>query len=117
MKAKERPQQLDGKTHKVSTGCGSLYVTVNMLDAKPFEIFAKLGKAGGCSACQTEGLTRCISIGLRAGVDVGEYVHTLKTISCNRPTFSDGLKISSCPDAIAQVIEEYLTKDNGKTDG
>jgi ribonucleoside-diphosphate reductase alpha chain len=111
MKAKERPKQLDGKTHKVATGCGSIYVTVNVDKGQVFEVFAKLGKAGGCSACQTEALTRSISIGLRAGVDVAEYCHTLSNISCNMPTFADGVKISSCPDAIAQVIKEYLPKE------
>jgi len=113
MKAQSRPKELNGKTHKVTTGCGSLYVTINVDENKQvFEVFAKLGKAGGCSACNTEALTRAISIGIRAGVDITEYWHTLVGVSCDRPTFTDGVKINSCPDAIAQVIEMYLV--NGK---
>lgn len=108
MRAKERPKQLEGKTHKIATGCGSLYVTVNVDDVGVFEVFAKLGKAGGCAACQTEALTRAISIGLRSGVELVEYYHTLVNISCNAPNFTEGKKIASCPDAIAQVIASYL---------
>lgn len=109
MKAKERPKSLAGKTEKISTGCGSLYVTVNLNEGKPFEIFAKLGKAGGCSACQTEALTRSISIGLRSGVDIAEYHKTLTGIHCKSATFSAGEQVLSCPDAIARVIKMYMT--------
>lgn len=111
MKAQERPKSLPGQTHKVTTGCGTLYVNVNEHDDKPFEVFAKLGKAGGCSACTTEALTRAISIGLRAGVDIGEYVHTLTSIGCPQPTFSDGEKINSCPDAIAKILKQYIKEE------
>lgn len=111
MKAKERPKTISGTTHKVTTGCGSLCVTVNIDDGEVFEVFAKLGKAGGCSACTTEALTRTISIGLRAGVDISEYIKTLKGISCNSPGLDEGIRICSCPDAIAQVMEGYLPKE------
>jgi ribonucleoside-diphosphate reductase alpha chain len=111
MKAESRPKILEGHTHKITTGCGSLYVNVNEHDNRVFEVFAKLGKAGGCSACTTEALTRVISVGLRAGVDLSEYVHTLENIGCISPTFSDGEKINSCPDAIAKVLKIYLKKD------
>jgi ribonucleoside-diphosphate reductase alpha chain len=111
MKAQDRPKVLDGKTHRVTTGCGKLYVSVNMDDGKVFEVFAKLGKAGGCSACNTEALTRTISIGIRAGVDIGEYYHTLLGISCNSPALDEGVRILSCPDAIAQVIKSYLPEE------
>ena len=108
MKAETRPKVLSGETHKITTGCGSLYISCNFHDDKVFEVFAKLGKAGGCSACTTEALTRVISVGLRAGVDLNEYVHTLENIGCISPTFSDGEKINSCPDAIAKVLKQFL---------
>lgn len=115
MKAKERPQKLQGETQAVATGCGTLYITVNMNEGQIFEVFAKHGKSGGCSACQMEALTRCISIGLRAGVDPEEYRHTLINISCNMPTFTDGNKVASCPDAIAQVIKGYINDSSGNS--
>jgi ribonucleoside-diphosphate reductase alpha chain len=114
MKAEDRPKELQGKTYKMDTGCGKIYVTVNEHNGKPFEVFAKLGKAGGCSACQTEGLTRCISIGLRSGVELEEYQRTLDGIHCSSATFSEGEQIMSCPDAIAKVLKTYLRKDDNE---
>ena len=111
MKAEERPKVLPGETHKIITSCGTLYVSVNKHNDKVFEVFAKLGKAGGCPACTTEALTRVISVGLRAGVDLEEYVHTLENIRCISPTFSEGVKINSCPDAIAQVLKTYIKEE------
>lgn len=116
MKAQERPKVLDGQTFKMPTGCGTIYITVNLHDNEPFEVFAKLGKAGGCSACQTEALTRSLSIGLRSGVAPSEYYHTLKGIHCSSATFSEGEQILSCPDAIAKVLKSYLIEDNNETE-
>lgn len=105
---KSRPKQLDGKTFKMATGCGSIYITMNFNEGKPFEVFAKLGKSGGCSACHTEALTRAISIGLRAGVPLEEYYDHMKDIQCNNPTVSEGENIKSCPDAIAKVMKQFI---------
>ena len=44
-KVKDRPETLQGLTTKVVTGLGSLYLTVNELDGKPFEVFAIIGKS------------------------------------------------------------------------
>jgi ribonucleoside-diphosphate reductase alpha chain len=106
-----RPKRLNGETHKIATGCGNLYVTVNMDGDKPFEVFAKLGKSGGCAAGYSEALTRAISIGLRAGVPLEEYYDHLKDIQCVSPTLSEGETVRSCPDAIAKVLKEFIKSD------
>lgn len=111
MKAQERPKILEGKTYKMPTGCGNLYVNITELNGAVFEVFAKLGKAGGCAACMTEALTRSISIGLRAGVELEEYHKTLNGIHCSSATFSEGEQIMSCPDAIAKVLKSYLKEE------
>jgi ribonucleoside-diphosphate reductase alpha chain len=114
IEVQKRPKQLEGQTFKITIGCGNLYVTVNTVDGKAFEVFAKLGKSGGCNACQLEALTRSISLGLRAGIELEEYYDHLKDIQCNVPSFSDGVKIASCPDAIAQVIKNFIPKKEEK---
>lgn len=93
------------------TGCGNLYVNVNEYNNEVFEVFAKLGKAGGCAACMTEALTRSISIGLRSGVELGEYHKTLSGIHCSSAAVSEGEQILSCPDAIAKVLKAYIKEE------
>lgn len=103
---KRRPKQLEGKTVKIETGCGSLYVTINSLEDKPIEIFTKLGKAGSCVSCQLEGVGRAISLGLKHGVPLEEYVEQLEYIRCNNPhMYPEEERTLSCSDAIAKVLK------------
>ena len=44
----KRPRVLCGQTIKIKTGCSALYVTINRLGDKFYELFARAGKAGGC---------------------------------------------------------------------
>lgn len=108
---KKRPKVLEGKTYKLTTGCGNIYVSVNENDGQVFEVFAKLGKSGGCPSCFTEALTRTISLGLRAGVPLSEYVKDLSGIHCSNPTYFDGDSIKSCPDAISQVLKNFVKEE------
>jgi ribonucleoside-diphosphate reductase alpha chain len=106
-KPRPRPEVTRGMTVKKKTADGNLYVTINEdEDGQPFELFATLGKAGGCEAAMTEAIARLVSLALRAGVDVDEIRKQLRGISCH-PTWSEGVKILSGPDAIAQAIELY----------
>ncbi|MGQ9730164.1 MAG: vitamin B12-dependent ribonucleotide reductase [Candidatus Zipacnadales bacterium] len=116
-----RPEVVHGLTRVVNTGCGKLYVTINSDELGPFELFAQMGKAGGCAASQSEGLARLISLAFRSGVDPDQIVKQLKGISCHLPAWEKGGgKILSCADAIAKTIEravhpegEQLTIDFG----
>lgn len=94
-----RPRVLAGKSYEIVSGCGRVYVTCNDRDGRLFEVFAKMGKSGGCGAATMEGLGRAVSIGLRSGNDPRDYVSTLAGIQCHRPP--------SCLDAIAQAIREH----------
>ena len=106
-KPRPRPEVTRGITIKRKTGEGNLYVTINEDEAgQPFELFATLGKAGGCMAAMTEAIARLVSLALRAGVDVDEIRRQLRGISCH-PAWNDGVKVLSSPDAIAQAIELY----------
>jgi ribonucleoside-diphosphate reductase alpha chain len=98
----------------METGCGHLYVTVNKLDGKVIEIFASLGKCGGCSKGFLESLTKSITVGLRSGVDLKRYYKILSGVQCNNSTYSEGVKISSCSDAIALIIKEYIDEETAQ---
>ncbi len=101
-----RPEVLSGKTTKVNTGCGNLYVTTNYdEEEKPFELFMQMGKAGGCAASQLEAIGRLISLAFRSGIDVKEIKEQLIGIRCPSPSWNKGGKIFSCADAIAKKIE------------
>lgn len=102
-----RPAITEGPTHRVVTGCGNSYVTCNTIkgENKPFEVFCHLGKAGGCATCQSEALTRSITIGLRYGVPVSDYVKQLSGLGCPTSAWDPefGL-IKSCPEGIAKAL-------------
>jgi len=105
-KEKERPEILDGKTIKMKTGCGSLYVTMNYTEnGKPIEVFARLGRSGGCASCQTEAVGRLISLALRYDIPLDEITRQIKGISCDKPVGVSRNKIYSCVDAIGKGIE------------
>jgi ribonucleoside-diphosphate reductase alpha chain len=105
---RKRPQELQGRTIEMSTGCGKLYVTINADEKGPFEVFASLGKAGGCAAAQTEATARLVSQGLRAGIDPEFMVKQLKGIRCHIPHGLGEQEMLSCADAIGKALEYYL---------
>ncbi|MFQ5561427.1 MAG: adenosylcobalamin-dependent ribonucleoside-diphosphate reductase, partial [Nitrospinota bacterium] len=104
-----RPVVTRGTTQRISSGCGSLYVTINECDkGKPFEIFTQMGKAGGCAASQSEAIGRLVSLSLRSGIEPDEIVKQLTGISCHMMTWDNGKKILSCSDAISKTIFAYM---------
>ena len=104
-----RPDVAAGVTEKVKIGCGNLYITVNYDDQGICEIFTNTGKAGGCPS-QSEATARLASIALRSGIDVHTIVEQLRGIRCPSTIRQHGLKCTSCPDAIARVIEQEHEK-------
>jgi len=104
-----RPEVTIGTTTKVSTGCGNLYVTINTNEeGRPFELFTQMGKAGGCAGSQLEAIGRLVSLAFRSGIDVKSIIEQLRSIRCPSPSWEKGVRIFSCADAIARVIEKRL---------
>jgi len=100
-----------GTTRKMKTGCGELYVTINADEHGLFEVFAQMGKAGGCSSSQNETTGRLISLALRSGIPVETIIKQLSGIRCPNPIWQNGSQILSCTDAIAAALKLYI-EDN-----
>ncbi len=102
-----------GTTRKMNTGCGALYVTVNEDEEGLFEVFAQMGKGGGCASSQTEAVSRLISLALRSGVAPEMIIKQLKGVRCPNQAWEKGGRIYSCADAIAKALERYLEGGKG----
>jgi ribonucleoside-diphosphate reductase alpha chain len=94
-------------SQRMNTGCGKLYVTLNSDDLGPCEVFAQMGKAGGCANSQIEATGRLISLALRSGVKPASILRQLMGIRCPSPVWQEGEMVLSCSDAIARVLGEY----------
>jgi ribonucleoside-diphosphate reductase alpha chain len=100
-----RPQLLSGETQRMDTGCGKLFVIMNDDEYGPREVFANMGKAGGCASSNTEALGRLISLALKKGASAGEIVEQLKGIRCHVPHGMGPNATLSCADAIGKALE------------
>ncbi|SHN70690.1 vitamin B12-dependent ribonucleotide reductase [Desulfovibrio litoralis] len=106
---KERPDVVFGFTQKVHTGMGVMYVTINEVDGKPFELFTTIGKSGRSITAKAEAIGRLVSLALRSGISVLEIVRQIKGIGGEHPVFQKKGLLLSIPDAIASVLEaKYL---------
>ncbi len=100
-----RPQLLTGETQRMDTGCGKLFVIMNDDEFGPREVFANMGKAGGCASSNTEALGRLISLALKKGASAQEVVEQLKGIRCHVPYGLGPNATLSCADAIGKALE------------
>ena len=121
---KPRPRMLPGKTYRIGTPLGTTFVTVNENGGgEPFEVFLHTSKAGSETAAVSEAIGRLISYVLRLSSPIPprerleEVVRQLEGIGGGRPLGFGAQRVLSLPDAVAQVLAEYLGQahpgDNG----
>ncbi|MEK9500739.1 vitamin B12-dependent ribonucleotide reductase [Gaopeijia maritima] len=111
---RQRPAMLRGRTVKMNSPLGDLYVTINEDEGgRPFEVFCTLGKAGGAAMADAEAIGRLLSLSLRSGIPITSLKDQLRGISCDRAVGVGPNKVLSAPDAIGQAIERYLEEKEG----
>jgi len=82
-----------------------LYISVNADEQGICEVFTNTGRGGGCSS-QSEATSRLVSIALRSGISVDSIIEQLRGIRCTACIRRPGVKVTSCPDAIAKAIKK-----------
>jgi len=122
-KRRPRPTVLRGITYRKETPLGTAFVTVNINGGqKPFEVFMNVGKAGSDVAAVSEALCRLISLILRLPSPLDErerlnqVVDQLAGIGGGRSMGFGANRVRSLPDAVAQVLREYLGQDEDAGD-
>ncbi len=122
---KPRPRFLPGKTYRVQTPLGTTYVTINENGegkGHPFEVFIHTEKAGSERAAVSEAMGRLISYVLRLVSPVSprerliEIVRQLRGIGGERAIGFGPSRVSSMPDGVAQVLQEYLDQSEENAD-
>ena len=103
-----RKQKLSGATYRTKTGCGNLYVTINEDCGVAVEVFATMGKTGGCADSQIETIGRLISLGLRNKVEMKDFVRQMSGVCCHSAITTEGHEVLSCADAIAKILKKYI---------
>lgn len=100
----ERPKELAGRTYLCQSGCCRLYVTVNLLEGKPIEVFIRTVGQGGCEA-SSNAMGRAISTGLQNGVPYQKFVRQLAKVSCISAIKNPSAEGHSCADVIGRCLD------------
>jgi ribonucleoside-diphosphate reductase alpha chain len=115
---KPRPKVVRGATHRVETPVGTAFITVNCdEDGEPLEAFVNIGRAGSDILAMAESMGRMISLVLRTPSPLTQrekleqLVDQLKGIAGSRSHGFGPNRVLSLPDAIGQVLTEYLAPD------
>jgi ribonucleoside-diphosphate reductase alpha chain len=113
-----RPRAAEGVTYRMPTPLGTMFTTITRNPGgQPFEVFMQVGKAGSDTASVTEALGRLISLILRLpsllppSDRLQEVVDQLSGIGGGRQLGMGRNRVRSLPDAVAQVLAEFLGND------
>jgi hypothetical protein len=107
--AKERPEKLYGKTYKIKTPLAehALYVTINDLDGRPFEIFINSKSMEHFQ--WIIGQTRIISLAFRQGSDLATLADEMKSVFAPKGGYfkKGGQYMPSLVAEIGHIIERH----------
>ncbi len=115
-KVGKRLTTVEGSTYHVPLHIGHMWVIVNSVEGKLYEVFINAEKTGTLLTSLTEAIGRLISIGLRSGIPAEYLIDQMKDIFCGDMAWMDGVKILSIPDGIAKVMEMEIKKISREKD-
>ncbi len=113
-----RPMILEGKTYKVKTDMGNVYITVSSDEkGNPIEVFVHLGKSGSTIMAFSEAIGRLVSLALRSRINPKDLIRQLEGIKSGPAIRQpEGFFVFSVPDAIAQALKKFLNVKEEKTE-
>ena len=112
METKPRPKTLSGHNYKLDLEHGHLFITINHLDDKPFEVFLWQGKGGSQTYGLAEALGRMVSLHLRRDTPVGEIIKQLDGIGEVQPWpnswLGEGVMVKGIADGLAKCLQYFV---------
>lgn len=104
IKREKRENVLSGLTKVERTSCGDIYITLNFNEkGEPRELFASVGKAGGCASSQCASIGRLASYFFQIGGNPLDVVRALEGVFCH-------LGENSCTNIIGKTIKDLLER-------
>ena len=110
---KKRPEVLDGKTEKIATGCGTLYLIINKDEETktPCEFFPVLGKSGSCARSLLELIGKLLSV-VAQNLSKEDFIKLLKKdirgVNCGQEFRIRDKRYGSCIDKMAhRLLQEF----------
>ena len=107
-----RPKETYGRTSRLNTSMGTMYLTINEVDGKPVEIFVNVGKAGSDVMSMGEAIGRLVSLGLQSGIPISDVAKQLVGVG-GTSSFNPGLvhAIGKALDAYQPVYPSGIDED------
>ena len=112
---KKRPDVLEGKTEKILTGCGNLYLTINKdNEGIPCEVRLQIGKSGSCARSLLEviGIQQSIMLQyIEKDIIVKDFKKHLRGVNCGQEFRMGDKRYGSCIDKVAQRVLVELKEE------
>lgn len=100
---KKRPEIVNGSTRHIATKCGRLFLTINKIDGKLYEVDMKMGKPGSCSNVWLQEMGYLLTLAIQEGWPLEKIIVRWDKKTCDGP--QKGL---TCLVGITQKLKEEM---------
>jgi len=110
----KRPEVMRGRSPKLNTPCGTLYLTLNEDGGILREVRINMGKSGSCIGIMFPTIALFISVMLQSNMSREKIKKTLLKQfdgNCGQVIWQEGERFSSCIDwIITKILEEMANR-------